>query len=259
MGVLETTPLRYPFMYFQPLLAFCVTLLTTGVLVSRWKSRAAQWLIRLATFSLILISYPPIAYLLARPLEGRYPHGVRDFSTSGAGAVVVLASNVFPPGEVRPYSLADRDTYVRCVYAAWVTRHLPGTPVVACGGKMEGAVEAFSRTMAHVLEGEGVPKERIVTEERSQSTYENAVYAAGMLKERGVRRIVLVTEGHHMLRSELVFQKQGLEVIPAPCNFTSFESDSVEGWLPSWKAIFQNERTLHEAAGLVWYRLKGRI
>jgi hypothetical protein len=33
----------------------------------------------------------------------------------------------------------------------------------------------------------------------------------------------------------------------------------VEDWIPGWRAVRGNELTLHETAGLLWYRMHGWI
>ena len=51
-----------------------------------------------------------------------------------------------------------------------------------------------------------------------QNTAEDALYSCRMLKEKGIRRVVLVTSAMHMPRSVTLFQHQGIEVIPAPAD-----------------------------------------
>ena len=61
-----------------------------------------------------------------------------------------------------------------------------------------------------------VPDSSIWTEERSHSTYENALYGAEVLRSHGVARIVLVVEAQSMVRAAACFRKQGIAVVPAP-------------------------------------------
>jgi uncharacterized SAM-binding protein YcdF (DUF218 family) len=109
-----------------------------------------------------------------------------------------------------------------------------------------------------MLEQEGVPPVNIWTEERSRSTFENAVYGARILREHGVRQIALVVEADSMLRAEKCFRKQGIGVTPAPCldRETQFEAADL---LPGWKATYRAEILLHEGLGLIWYWLRGWI
>lgn len=63
----------------------------------------------------------------------------------------------------------------------------------------------------------GVPAEAIVVEEASLHTLENALFTLPILKERGAKRIVLVTSPFHQLRTFLTFnrvlQSSGIEII----------------------------------------------
>jgi uncharacterized SAM-binding protein YcdF (DUF218 family) len=97
-------------------------------------------------------------------------------------------------------------------------------------------------------------------EDRSRTTYENAVETAKHLRERKVQRIVLVTEAVHLLRAKLCFEKLGLHVTPAGCNYqaTTFDWSPIN-FLPSPEAAVHVDRVAHEWLGLIWYRFHGRI
>lgn len=201
---------------------------------------------------LFLVSWPPIDWLFARPLETRY--GGVPLSLDSAQSIVVLGSSVTPSSPGLPYAVPDKDTYERCNLAAWVHTHGHPVPVLACSG----AVPYQERTMMHLLETFGVPVSMIWTETSSHSTHENAVFGSTILKQHQIRTIVLVTEAQDMLRAELCFRKEGLAVIPYPIGVRNFGPLNEE-LLPSWRAIERNERTLHEVLGLGWYWLRGWI
>lgn len=61
-----------------------------------------------------------------------------------------------------------------------------------------------------------IPEQVIDGEECSRTTDENAQYTAAILQPQGVKRIVLVTDAPHMLRSLLTFRSFGFDVIPHP-------------------------------------------
>jgi uncharacterized SAM-binding protein YcdF (DUF218 family) len=61
-----------------------------------------------------------------------------------------------------------------------------------------------------------------------------------------------------MPKAEGCFRKQGLKVVAAPCGFIELYL-SWDQLLPRWRAIDQNELTLHEVLGLAWYRVRGWI
>lgn len=99
-----------------------------------------------------------------------------------------------------------------------------------------------------ILHGEGIPDQSLQGEDCSRTTYENARYTADWLKPQGIQRILLVTDGPHMLRSLLTFRGFGFEVIPVPS--------------PGMKSLDRTSRTrlvLREYLGLVSYGLLGRF
>jgi uncharacterized SAM-binding protein YcdF (DUF218 family) len=244
--------------YTEPLLTLFFLLGLLGA-VSLPKCRG-KTLVAAGLLGLLTVSWPPLDWLFSRPLEMWYP--VRPFPASPADAIVVLSSGVDTPHYERPFPLPDKDTYTRCRFAVWLYQHWKSLPVLACGGRgtqpAEGGAPPFAESMREVLTAAGVPNSSIWTEDRSRSTYENALYGAEILRSRGVSRIVLVVEAQSMVRAAACFRKQGIEVVPAPSDFRQWGPLSEEVFL-SWKAVRRNEITLHEMLGLLWYRLHGWI
>ncbi len=241
--------------YLQPLLSVVLFVLVFGAWRSAKTGKRSR-LLAVGILGLFFLSWRPAAWLASRPLECWYAR--EAFPVGDAQAIVVLSADVRPPLPERPIPLPDNATYERCQYAAWLHKHWRGLPLLACGGVGPYGGEAYSAAMRRLLEGEGVPGPMIWTEEKSRSTHENAVYGAEILQRRGIRKVVLVTEAYHMLRAERCFRKQGIEVIPAPCNFRRLYL-RLGYFLPGWKAIDENELTLHESGGLVLYWLRGWI
>ena len=71
-----------------------------------------------------------------------------------------------------------------------------------CGGPTR-----HPRPEAHVMRdlaiAAGVSPGRIVVEDRSLRTLENAAFACTILQDRGWREVIIVTDGFHMPRSLL--------------------------------------------------------
>ena len=241
--------------YIQPLLTIVLAILVAGVWRC-WTSEGKRMRLLVGgVLALFLLSWPPAAWLLSLPFDGWY--SPRALPIGEAQAIVVLASGVLPPVPQRPFPLPDLGTYERCQYAAWLYKNWRPLPVVACGGSSHNQ-EPSAAAMRRILQAAGVPESMIWIEGRSHSTYENALYGAELLRAKGVRHVALVTEAYHMLRAEKCFRKQGLSVTPAPCGFHTLEV-RFDGLIPGWRAIYQDERTLHEAVGLAWYWIRGWI
>lgn len=235
--------------YQQPVLFLFLAFSAFGLVRLR---RCKGWgLAALGFLGLLLVSWPPMEWVISQSLEAWYP--VRPLPVSDADAIVVLASTVHNPTYERPFPLPDKYTYGRIRFAAWLYQHWKPLPVLVCGGPNQGG-----STMRELLIASGVPETRIWTEERSRSTYENALYGARILRLHGISRIALVVEAQSMVRAAACFRKQGLFVVAAPDEFREFGPLSNE-MLPSWQAIERNEITAHEVLGLLWYRIRGWV
>lgn len=241
--------------YFQPLFATVIFLLIAEV-VWYWKNRRRPVLLLATVTVLFLIAWPPMACLVVGVLEHPYP--VLTSPPVGAGAIVVLSSTIYPPYPPLPTSRLGADTFERCQYASWLHRNWLPIPILTSGGATQDpGAPPYAATMETELERSGVPRNMIWSEIQSRSTHENALYSAQLLKAKGIRKIVLVTDAFHMLRAERAFRKVGLEVIPAASGYRRFHLITPDRLLPSWEAIAWNEDSLHEALGLLWYRVRG--
>jgi uncharacterized SAM-binding protein YcdF (DUF218 family) len=236
--------------YIEPLILILGLIGVAGLLLRR------RALMAITIFGVLLVSWPPVDWLLARPLEARYSG--RLLPASGAQAIVVLLSAVQMPRPKRPYPVPDQATFERCEYAAWLYHHWRHLPVLVSGGPERAGGRPISTAVREMLEREGIPETMIWTEERSRSTHENAAYGAEVLRSHGISTIALVVEAQSMLRAEACFRKQGITVVPAASGYREWGSLSEE-LIPSWKAIQRNEVTLHEALGLAWYWMRGWI
>lgn len=83
--------------------------------------------------------------------------------------------------------------------------------MVACGGRAwDGIVEADQ--IAKLLAEGGVPPAIIVRERCSLDTFDNARFAAALLRRRGIDEIALVTCSWHLPRAVYLFEQAGLRV-----------------------------------------------
>ena len=116
------------------------------------------------------------------------------------------------------------------------------SPLIFASGSGDGS------QIVQMAEAKGIPSQVLDNENCSRTTEENAQFTAAVLKPQGVRRILLVTDSPHMLRSLLTFRSVGFEVIPylspLPAN------------LPSAK---KSLTVFSEYMGLIKYAVQGRF
>jgi uncharacterized SAM-binding protein YcdF (DUF218 family) len=96
---------------------------------------------------------------------------------------------------------------------------MTGFPVIVSGGQ----VYDDSGNEAHIASRElmllGVPEDKILIEDKSLNTRQNAIFTCEIIRSHGWNKPILVTSAFHMDRSVLNFEKEGVEVIPAPADF----------------------------------------
>jgi uncharacterized SAM-binding protein YcdF (DUF218 family) len=105
-----------------------------------------------------------------------------------------------------------------------------------------------AQQIADMLAQKGIPDTAIDGEPCSRTTEENARFTAALLQPKNVRRILLVTDPPHMLRSFLTFRSLGFEVIP-------YTNPLPDGLNVRAKAYL----VFREYLGLVGYGLRGRF
>jgi uncharacterized SAM-binding protein YcdF (DUF218 family) len=195
--------------------------------------------------------------VLVRAAQARYTRTAP--SAESGQVIVVLAGQVQEPQAPLPSPLLGENSYARCLYAVWLHQRMPNLPILLSGGPVgPGSKTIDAGVMRDFAIRSGVPDSLIWLEDRSTSTYENALYSATILRPKAIREVILVTDAIHMFRAQRVFEKVGFKVIPAPCRFRPVYEWDFYDWLPSLRAIAWNEEVFHEAAGLFWYRIQGR-
>jgi uncharacterized SAM-binding protein YcdF (DUF218 family) len=208
---------------------------------------------------LTVLSTPPAGYLALGTLEWPYPPSAAV--PADAGAIVVLAGDVHVADAVRPRPELGSHTLSRCLHALALHRTAEDRPVLVSGGRPYAGAPTSAEVMRDFLVSHGVKASRLVEEGQSQNTYENAVESCRLLRERGIRRIVLVTDAHHMPRAAACFRRQGMDVVPAPCNHsaTSFDHLVITDFVPQIRSATQFDLAWHEWIGYAVYWLRGRV
>lgn len=95
--------------------------------------------------------------------------------------------------------------------------------VVVTGGNLPGDRFTEAQASAAYLVDRGIPESAVVMEDEGSSSYESLESVAAMLRERGLGRIVIVTDPYHALRSKLIAEEVGLvaTVSPTPTTVVS--------------------------------------
>ena len=224
-----------------------------GLWLHRWWPRLGMWVVVVAVFSLYLLSTTLVSGWLIRGLEVHPTVDAAQLSTH-ADAIVVLGGGTYRDAPEYGGDTVSTATLTRVRYAAYLHRK-SGLPLMVTGGVVDQR-SSEADLMAAVLRSElRVPVSWV--ERRSRNTQQNAELSKPVLRQAGVERVALVTHAWHMPRAVEAFQRQGLQVIPAPIEF---RGHLPRRWsrllLPQSFALQASTAALHEYLGRLWYRLR---
>lgn len=198
--------------------------------------------------------------LMLHPLEDRFSRP--DPAPAGIAGIIVLGGG-FEGGVnlVRGgYELnASGDRFAE---AAVLARRYPEARVVVTGGAgsmmLEG--EGDGDTAPRLLTALGVEPGRLVLENKSRNTYENAVFTREIVKPQAGEIWLLVTSAFHMPRSVGLFRKAGFDVVPWPADYRTAGNEYFGPAQDNVSDSLQNLTVgLREWIGLLAYWLSGRI
>ncbi len=100
----------------------------------------------------------------------------------------------------------------------------------------------------------GIPTNKILLEDKSRSTEEDALYTKEILKKNGFKSIILVTSPYHSRRAALIFKSvlgDEFKIINAPADESWF---NVNDW---WKRRRDRSAVLNECSKYLWLLIFG--
>jgi uncharacterized SAM-binding protein YcdF (DUF218 family) len=234
--------------------------LVAGVLAlwTPWK-RAARLVLTATLVIGFVLGSAPLGAIAINWIEGIVPPPAR--LPERVDGIVVLGGDVNSRMmRLRPATPGSNPS--RQIAFADLARRYPDARLVYSGGS--GQVLDRSDTDADgarlLLPMLGLDPARVLFEDRSRNTHENAVYALELAAPRPGETWLLVTSAFHMPRSLASFRKAGWDVIPYPVGYLT-APEPADGWFP---ALTFDGRMSHlaiamrEIAGFAYYYATGR-
>jgi uncharacterized SAM-binding protein YcdF (DUF218 family) len=222
-------------------------------------------LVAIALVLLLVSSNQWVATRLMQSLEWQH---LATNPLPEAEAIVVLGGGIRPEDFPRPW-IDVMESGDRVLHGAQLYLAGKAPLLIMSGGRIDwkGAGSPESSDMAKLAIALGVPQAAIAEDPTSLNTYENAVNVQGILQQRQINRVLLVTSALHMPRSLAIFKRLGIEAIPAPTDFLVSRQRLKEisgsrkaialNLLPEASNLADVSRVLKEYLGLFVYRLRG--
>lgn len=229
-----------------------------GLLLLIFRFRLGAIVTGIAASAFLVAALSPLGNLLLTPLEQRFP----EFPTNSQGSIdgiIVLGGSYDSVSHSYMSTIYLREDTEPMGVVPALAQQYPKARIIISGGtdpSVPGPSEAA--IVKRYFVSFGIAADRILIEERSQTTAENARFTAEMVHPGPGTRWLLVTSAYHIPRAIGAFRKAGFNVVACPSGWRT------RGWGDFWQpasTATENLRRVdaaaHEWIGLLAYRLSG--
>ncbi len=171
-------------------------------------TRGQRWTRRIVLGLIALVPLAILAVMVAVYVEAR------TASPQPADAIVVMGAAQYNGNPTTVFA-ARLDT----AYQLWADGYAP--LIVLTGGKMPGDAYTEAETGVQYMLDRGVPASALVWEDQGRDTWQSMEGVSDVLDGTGVESLLIVSDGFHLLRSELMaralgFQASGVAAADSP-------------------------------------------
>jgi uncharacterized SAM-binding protein YcdF (DUF218 family) len=231
-----------------------------GVLLLRTRlARIGRWLTVASLVALAVLGLSPLGNALIIPLEQRFPPW--DDTRGPPDGIVVLGGAITLDVSMARNEVAVNEAAERVTAAVALARRYPAARIIYSGGSgamiyPEGSESVWA---VRIFESLGIPQARIIAEEQSRNTAENAVFSLLLAMPQPGERWLLVTSGYHMPRAIGVFRQAGFSVEAYPVDWrTRGPRDALRPFSTLGSGLERADIAVREWVGLLVYWLTGR-
>ena len=222
----------------------------------------ARWGRRLAVFSVVLLAivgFSPLGNILMLTLEQRFP----PWNAAGGApdGIIILGGSIGPDVSAARGEPALNEAAERVTVGLELARRYPAARILHSGGS--GALIYREGNEADIavamFERFGISRDRMIVENRSRNTEENAAFSKVLAAPKPGERWLLVTSAAHMPRSIGYFRAAGFPVEAYPVDWrTRGPEDMLRPFTTLGDGLRRTDTAVREWAGLFVGRLTGR-
>lgn len=204
----------------QPI-SLCALMMLAGLLLTALRRpRSGLWMGAAGLSVLLVSAYTNLGAVMIAPLEGRFE---RPASMPPDISTIIMLGGATDGDVSAARGISElNDAGDRVVETVRLAELYPEAKIVLTGGSgsLGGQEQSEASIVARLIQAMGIAPERLMLEEASRNTDENAGLTRAMLGDR-TGRILLVTSAFHMPRSIGLFNRVGLDVVPWPVDYRS--------------------------------------
>ena len=240
----------------------CLWVLLAGLIFlwSTKKQTTGKVIITIGFAILLLCSLPFFPNMCLRYLEHKHVSYIASAGKENNFAdikyVVVLAGGHILDPKIPITSQFCYEGLVRLTEGIRLYKKCPKAKLILSGGIGSSTNVTDARLMADLSIQLGVPKEDIILEPESMSTFDEVGLIRPIVKDQ---RFILVTSASHMPRSMALFRKLGMNPVPAPTGYLVKQFGDSISVLPSVSNLKKSDTAFYEILGIIKEKTLGRI
>jgi uncharacterized SAM-binding protein YcdF (DUF218 family) len=229
------------------------------VLLMTRFARAGRRLMAGSLITLAIMGFSPLGNVLMFLLEARFPPW--DTARGAPDGIVVLGGGIKPDVSAARKDVVLTESGARITTAVALARRYPNARLLYSGGS--GALiyneGSEAQSAVQIFESLGIPRSRLMVEEQSRNTVENAAFSLLVAMPQPGQRWLLVTSAYHMPRAVGTFRAAGFAVEAYPCDWrTRGAVDLTRPFSALDEGLERTDIATREWVGLLVYWLLGR-
>jgi uncharacterized SAM-binding protein YcdF (DUF218 family) len=235
-------------------LLLIILLFGVYLLWTRWWN-FGRWLIAMISIAFLVIALVPMDKWMLGVLENRFPP-LTQLPENIDG--IIVAGGIVDPLVSKEHGQISMNGAIERVYEfAVLSKRYPKAKLIFTGGAgtllFQDLKEA--EAVAPLLRQLGVDLARVIFEDQSRNTFENAVLSYRLAKPNIRESWLLITSAFHMPRSVGVFRKAGWNVIPYSVDFHTSAVKTLPLYFNLSRGLGSLGSAIHEFCGLLFYWL----
>lgn len=239
---------------------FVILIGIVGALLLRTRFVRTAWGLVIGSLLLLaVLGLSPVGNALIVPLEDRFP--AWDERHGPPHGIVVLGGALSPDVSHARNTVALNEAAERLTAVAELARRYPDARIIFSGGSAALVFEERPEAefALRLLESLGIPRGRVVPEDKSRNTVENARLSREIAQPKPGERWLLVTSAYHLPRAVGVFRQAGFPVEAYPVDWrTRGAGDALRPFPTLGDGLRRTDTAMREWIGLLAYWASGR-
>lgn len=227
------------------------------LLWSPWR-RMGRRLVSLTALVMLALAVFPVGAYVLQSLENRFPPPKE--LPEQVGGIVVLGGMIDQIVSKKRGQPSINGAAERLTEFAVLARRYPDAKLIFTGGsgKLTAQDVKEADAVKPFLEALGMDVSRVIFEDESRNTHENAVYSKQLGQPGEGEPWILITSAFHMPRSVGCFREAGWTVIPYPVDYNTTGTEGIDMSFNLMSGLSGASGAVKEWLGLMFYYLTGR-